>query len=84
MSEQALEGLTIRTGVVRDVATGYILACDPQLEEDEVPHTRVFKWSGGTLRGGNLNFNAHTCCIVSEPQFAVVMLAVAVGNGEIV
>jgi hypothetical protein len=75
MKRQPFLGLSIRTGVVRDPTVGYLLACDPKMEEEEVPHTKVFKWSGGTFRSGDLNFNAHSCCVASTPEFALVMLA---------
>lgn len=79
MKQQPLSGLSIRTGVVRNPDTGYILACDPEMEENEIMHTKTFTWKAGHFEEGSLNFNAHTCCLVSVPEPAWVMIA---GFGE--
>src|SRR5689334_6677888 len=75
MSDPLPKGLSIRNGVVRSQNVGYILACDPKMEQEEVLHTKVFKWDSGRLKGGALNFSAHTCCLISEPEFGLVMVA---------
>lgn len=79
MSKKRLSLLSIRDGVVRTPDTGYILACDPELEEREVAHANQFRWKAGSFSEGSLNFNAHTCCVISVPDVALVMLA---GFGE--
>jgi hypothetical protein len=79
MEKQPLAKLSIRDGVVRQPDTGYLLACDPKLEEEGESHTNFFKWHAGTFTPGSLNFNTHTCCIISIPSFALVMVA---GFGE--
>jgi hypothetical protein len=75
MKKGHLAGLSIRTGVVRSATVGYLLAGDPHKERQDVLHTRVFKWDSGAFRDGNLNFTASSCCLVANPQFALVMLA---------
>jgi hypothetical protein len=72
-------GFILRTGVVRSRDLGYILAADPQLQEDDQPHTVFFKWSSGQFTRGALNFDAHTCCLATAPELALVMLS---GSGE--
>jgi hypothetical protein len=79
MGQHPLVNLSIRGGTVRQPSVGYILACDPGLEERGIPHAKQFKWNAGTLTEGALNFNAYSCCLVSVPETALVMLA---GFGE--
>lgn len=75
MEKLSTNNLIIRDGVARGSDVGYILACDPKLEENNIPHTIFFKWCDGDLKSGSLNFDAHSICITSEPEFSLVMLA---------
>ena len=70
-----LAGLVIRTAVVRGANIGYILAGNPKLEEEEIDHTVFFKWDSGKFIEGELGFTAHTCCLITKPRFAIVMLS---------
>jgi hypothetical protein len=70
-----LEPYRIRTGVLRDASNAYVLAFDPRQEADEEYFTYVFKWTAGTFSGGAKNFNAHTCCVVTVPTLALVLVA---------
>ena len=74
MTEKTLSELTIRTAVVREPDTGYVLACDPETEEAE-PHVRIFKWHRGSLSDSWANFNAHRICLTSSPKIALVFLS---------
>ena len=79
MKKQQLSDLNIRTGAVRNSDIGYILACDPEMDENEVLHTNVFRWESGNFEEGFSNFSAHTCCVISVPNPAFIQLA---GFGE--
>ena len=79
MAENFQEKLNIRDGVVKNYDTGYILACDPELEEREIPHANFFKWSAGSFMPGSLYYDAHSICIISIPEPGMVMVE---GFGE--
>src|SRR5438552_451154 len=79
MKQKLLSGLSIRSGVVRQPDVGYLLACDPKMEEEEILHTKTYTWKAGRMNEGSLNFSAHSCCIISHPEPAWVMVA---GHGE--
>ena len=79
MSAHPLGGLIIRTGAVRLPTVGYILACDPKLEEKEIQHTISFTWKSGKFTRGKANFSAHSCCTVTEPEPGLVKLG---GSGS--
>lgn len=67
-----LSGLVIRTAVVRLPDVGYIIACDPQKEEKDIPHAITFRWNAGAFTQGDRNYNAHTACIVESPEAGLV------------
>lgn len=81
MKEKIRSGLRIRirTAAVRNSDIGYILACDPEMDEDEILHTNVFRWESGRFEESFSNFSAHTCCVASVPDSAFIQLA---GFGE--
>jgi hypothetical protein len=79
MAEHPLKGLTIRTGAVRLPEVGYILACDRQKEDQEIPHTISFTWKSGKFNRGEANFNAHSCCIIQRPELGLVKVG---GSGS--
>lgn len=71
MTDQ-LKNLTIRTGVVQQSDTGYLLACDPTTEEND-PHVKILKWHQGTFSDNGADFNAHTACLTIYPEALVYM-----------
>jgi hypothetical protein len=75
MKTNALAGLVIRTAVVRRPDIGYIYAADPQKEKEEIPHAFSFKWSAGAFTRGELNYDAHSACLVDKPDTGLVSLA---------
>jgi hypothetical protein len=75
MAKSPLEGLLIRTGVVRAPDVGYLLAADPTREEQEEAHTVFFKWGAGKFTPGSMNFSAQSCCLVTDPALALVCVA---------
>lgn len=66
-----LAGLTIRTAVARLSDRGYIAAADTKLEMGE-PHAIIFKWDKGKFSQGDRNYNAHSLCIINEPEWGFV------------
>ncbi|MBI9091714.1 MAG: hypothetical protein JEZ12_21095 [Desulfobacterium sp.] len=58
MKEKIQSGLRIRTAAVRNSDIGYILACDPEMDEDEILHTNVFRWESGSVEESFSNFRA--------------------------
>ena len=73
MNDQFRE-LVIRTGVARQKDIGYIFACDPETEMDE-PHAKIFRWHQGTFSESWASFNAHSACLISVPDPALVFVA---------
>jgi hypothetical protein len=78
MADHPLHQLSIRTGVVRQPDTGYLLACDPK-EAEKTGHIKIFKWHKGTFSDSWANFNAHTICLIADPDFALVFMS---ANGD--
>jgi hypothetical protein len=74
MADDPLSRLVIRTGVVRQEDTGYLLACDPD-EEEKSPHAKIYRWHRGNLSESWVNFNAHTICLINDPEPALVMMS---------
>jgi hypothetical protein len=72
MKKFSLNGLVIRTAVVRHAAMGFIFACDPQKEKEEISHTILFTWKAGVFTKVEFEFDAHTVCIIEHPQAALV------------
>jgi hypothetical protein len=64
----------IRGGVVRREDTGYLLACNPNQEETH-PHAKIVKWNLGIFTESTAKFNAHSICLVSKPDVALVFLS---------
>jgi hypothetical protein len=79
MDQTLYAGLSIRTGAVRNVGAGYFLAADLAKEEEEEPYAKIFKWGAGIVSQSWANFDAHTICIVTIPEPAVVFVG---GYGE--
>lgn len=75
MKRDPLKGLVIRTGVVRLPDFGFILACDPKKEEDEIEHTVIYTWDAGEFFKGETNFDANSGCIIQDPELGFVVTA---------
>jgi len=72
MSTSPLDGLVVRTAVVVRVDLGFIYACDPKKEEEEIPRTITFRWTSGVFERGECNYDAHTACITQYPEPGLV------------
>lgn len=70
-----LNGLVIRTAVVAVPDRGYILAADLKKEKDDVPHALVFRWAGGKFTSGDLNYNAHSMCLIQAPEEGMLCIS---------
>src|SRR5262245_42566851 len=74
MTEQSIKDLSIRSGVVWQGDIGYLLACDPELEEEK-PHAKLFRWHRGAFADTWVSFNAHSICRITVPELALVFLS---------
>ena len=74
MTEHPIKDLSIRSGVVWQPDTGYVLACDPELEEEK-PHAKLFRWHRGDFAETWVSFNAHSICRITVPEPALVFLS---------
>ncbi len=73
MSKQSpWAGLVIRTAAVRLPDVGYIFACDPKKEQDDIPHAYVFRWTPNGVQQGDRNYNAHSICVIEHPDLGYV------------
>jgi hypothetical protein len=73
MSQAAfMKGLVIRSAAVRLPDVGYIYACDPEKEKEDVPHTVVFRWSSKGVQKADRNYNAHSVCVIEQPDLGYV------------
>jgi hypothetical protein len=77
MANMPITEMVFRTGVVRAPDTGYLIGCNPDDEEDD-PHAWIIKWSAGSLKQTRAAFNAHSICLIRNPELALVFVA---GNG---
>lgn len=75
MTENTFKDLLIRDACVREIDLGFIIAGDPQKEEEEVPYTHGFRWDRGELFATDSNFDAHTLAIVEKPEYGVMRAA---------
>lgn len=67
-----LKGLVMRTAAVRVPDTGYIIACDPAKEKEDIAHALVFRWNAGQFNAGDRNYNAHSMCVIDKPDVGYV------------
>jgi len=67
--------LKIRNAVVAERNKGYLLCNDTDRDEYEDPHSVSFVWKQGVFKEGGNNFNAHTSCLLTEPELCLVMVA---------
>jgi hypothetical protein len=72
MNNSAMQGLVIRTALVRRPDLGFIYACDPKQEDEEIPHAITFKWSAGEFIRGECNYDAHSLCVIESPEPGLV------------
>lgn len=70
-----LRGLVIRTAAVLSTKAGYIYAGDLTKETNGAPYTKTFLWADGNLRAGECNYDAHSICIASKPEMALINVA---------
>lgn len=70
-----LQGLVIRTAVIRDGGVGYLYCGDPVLEKEGRPHAISFRVQAGEFARGDANFDISTCCIISTPCPGLVCVA---------
>lgn len=75
MASNVLEGLLIRTGVVRRADLGFLLAGDPVKEDAEEPHVTILKWKAGELTRIDSKFNANKTCIFEDPEYGLLRMA---------
>jgi hypothetical protein len=75
MVSSGLKGLLIRTGVLRRPDLGFLLAGEPAKEEAEIPHVAILKWKAGQITRVDAKFNAHTSCILEDPEYGVVRMS---------
>lgn len=75
MPDTPLNGLIMRTAVVRLPGLGYIYAADPKKEADEIPHAITFKYKDGTFTRGEANYDAHSLAIVSQPELGLIAIS---------
>ncbi len=72
IKRKELENLVIRSAEVRAKDVGYLICADPEREENDEPHALTFTLRDGQLSPGDRNYNAHSQCIVSDPEIALV------------
>jgi hypothetical protein len=72
-----MDGLLIRSAVVLNSDTGFILAFDPGREEVGEEHAVLFRWHAGNLSRGDVNFSAHASCIITRPVFGLLRIGVS-------
>jgi hypothetical protein len=75
MPDTPLNGLIMRTAVVRLPGLGYIYAADPRKEADEIPHSISFKYKDGTFTRGEANYDAHSLAVVSQPELGLIAVS---------
>ncbi len=72
MKKTPIHNLIIRTAIVVRNDLGFIYACDPKKEKEDIPHTITFRWAAGIFDQGECNYNAHTTCIIEHPEPGLV------------
>jgi hypothetical protein len=74
MSTSRLKEQTIRSGIVRHKSIGYVLMCNPELEERQ-PHATLIKYDHGKIQESLAKFNAHSLCLIHDPELALVFIS---------
>lgn len=72
MNDRPLQGLIVRTALVRRPDLGFIYACDPKKEENEIPHAITFKWKAGEFLRGECNYDAYSLCVIEAPEAGLI------------
>jgi hypothetical protein len=62
-----------RSGIAIKRGVGYLLACDPKVEENS-PHAKVVAIQGDKRFESWVRFNAHSICRVTTPENGVLVL----------
>lgn len=75
MEKSPLSGLILRTATVRLPQVGFMIAADPELEEEGTPHAVVARWNAGAWSMGDRNYDAHSACIIEQPSPGLVDIA---------
>lgn len=70
-----LNGMVIRTGIVLRRDVGYIYACDPKKEKNNIPHTNIFRYKAGEFAQGACEYNAVSVCEIKRPNPGLVDLS---------
>jgi hypothetical protein len=70
-----LKGLVIRSAAVRLPDVGYIIACDPTKERDDIPHACLFRWRAGVFNMAERNYNSHSLCVTSKPDIGYLEIS---------
>lgn len=72
-----LGNLVIRTAVVVKPTLGYIYAADLKKEKKGIAHAIVFRWEKGKFKRFDDEYDAHSACIITNPEFAIVDISSA-------
>lgn len=72
MKKSPFNNLIIRTAAVIDRHCGFIYACDPKRERRGEPHSEIFLWKDGNIDQGECNYDAHTICLIDQPERGIV------------
>jgi hypothetical protein len=75
MAKSPLNGLIIRTAIVRRRGVGFIYACDPEKEKQDVPHAITFRLLDEKFSRGECNYNASSLCVIQSPVPGLVNIA---------
>ncbi|HSN23357.1 MAG TPA: hypothetical protein VLS45_04190 [Methylomicrobium sp.] len=67
-AKNALKGLVIRSGAVREIGRGTLLACDPRKEARGIPHVIALKWQNETFTRVDAKFDARSACFIEGPE----------------
>lgn len=74
MTLEELKALTFRAGILVKRDFGYLLACDPKMEEDS-PHAKLVVLHDGQLAETWMKFNAHSICAITRPSTGLVAIS---------
>lgn len=70
-----LQGMSIRSAVVRSPGSGLILGAVRALADKDKPHTAILRLADGAFVRTDVDFSAHSCCAISTPEEGFVALS---------
>lgn len=70
-----LQGMSIRAAAVAAPGSGLILGAVRTLAEQDRPHTAVLRLSEGVFERTDVDFSAHSCCVLTDPAEGFVALS---------